>query len=665
MTQTTFATLPHHALAESTSNPRKQFEPIALQELADSIAQSGIHQALLVRPLPGDRLADTYYVPKGQPKPTHEIVAGHRRYRAAALAGLKELPCMIRHMTDLEVIEAQLVENLQRADLTAIDEAQGFDDWLQLTGHSTADLAAKVGKSKSYVQHRVQLLKLQPETKQALQAGQIDVSRALMLAPIPDAKLQLKALAYAANKGDGGNGTVPSVRELGIWLRQNVMLPLDRAPFQITDANLVPLAGSCKSCPKRTGAAPDIFSHVDGADICTDPPCYNNKAAEHIANLEFEAKRKGMRLVHGSEAKAICYEKSSTLNGYSPLSQVRNDLAAPYTGKRLDHLLSPSPAVPIAGAVLIENPYTRELIPAIPTAAAEAALIAKGLVKVMDQAAPQIKADKVKSKKDVEADIARLQADAAERVTERYDELRMAAVLADIKTVPDTLASRLMSPGLLRAHFGYELKYAAGAEALLSLDLPEDATADELTDAQIYKVAAVYMALDNDTASDQLAIHIGVDRSMLKHQAAAEVKAEVAAEIAALKATQKPPTPKSPLAQPPATPAADAKPKTPKAKGKLNAEDAQLGIAEAMQGIEAPPADGAVPVLKAVTGFSKGQQVKVTTVSTKGDVWRQKYEGKTGKVDGKTGEGWYVVTFKGRTGGVAGFTADELEAVAA
>lgn len=80
-TQTTFATLPHHALAESTSNPRKQFEPIALRELADSIAQSGIHQALLVRPLPGDRLADTYYVPKGQQVKVGSLREGCAIYR--------------------------------------------------------------------------------------------------------------------------------------------------------------------------------------------------------------------------------------------------------------------------------------------------------------------------------------------------------------------------------------------------------------------------------------------------------------------------------------------------------------------------------------------------------------------------------------------------------
>lgn len=658
---------------------RKHFDLAKLQELADNIKARQVDQPIIIRALPGHRMAETFdwhtgsYLCKSAPKPIYEIVAGERRWRACALAGLTHIPVILREYTDAQAIEVQMVENIWRETLTGLEEGEGFEQWLKQPGITTDYIAEKSGKSTRYVQTRLQLLKLQPETKTAIRSGQIEVSQALLLATVHDPKLQLKALEFAKTTPSGG--TKPSVRELAVWLRANVMLDLARAPFQITAANLVPLAGSCKSCPKRTGADPDMFSYVDGADICTDPPCYKLKCEAHLAELQHQADKRGMRLIYGPEAKTICYEKSSTLKGYSALSQVRNDLAAPYSGKRLDQLLSPSPAAPIAGAVLIENPFTRELIPAIPTKEAEAALVAKGLVKVMHAAEPKIEADKAKAKRDVEADIAKLEANTAARIQETYEDMLDAAVLQAVKNMPDQDAPHLISADFLRAYVGSELRLSVGRILLEKLELT-GATTDTLTDAQFFKFAVLLMAHGEQAAADQLAADISIDRGALKHKATAEIKAKVAAEIAALKPTAKTPSPKSPLAQPCATPVADAeksKPKTAKpkaqAKPKLSAKDAQLGIADALQGIEAPPADGAVPVSTAATKFTKGQQVKVGTLREGHEIYRDKYSGKPGIVKAihanSNHEDLYEVTFKGRTGGVADFTSDELEAVEA
>ena len=669
LTPNTYSQCPTALIVKSLTN-RKHFDPDALQALSDNIKARGIDQPIIVRALPGSRLADTFDAPPGQAKPAYEIVSGERRYRAAVMAGLVQVPVIMRVYTDLEAIEAQLVENIQRESLSEIDEAEGFEVWLQQPGITIDVVADKISKSRRYVFSRLQLLRLQPETKHALRTNQIDVSRALLLAPVHDPKLQIKALDYAATVPAGG--TQPSVRDLAVWLRQNVMLDLARAPFQITAANLVPLAGSCKTCPKRTGADPDMFSHVDGADICTDPPCYNGKAAEHIANLEHQAKRQGLRLVHGAEAKAACYPNSSTLNGYSPLSQVRNDVASGAQGQRLGSLLGHSHVMPLPGAVLIENPYTRELIAAIPTAEAEAALLAKGLVKILDRL--DVEADRAKGKKDVKADIAALQAATSRRVAERYEDMARAVLVKDIMATSALGAEALLSTELLRAFLKHMLSSFNCVVAFEDSGLDPNGV-DSFDTTEILKAAALVITYEGAAVQQAYARENDIDLSALKHKAAAQIKAEVTAQIAALKAAQKTPTPKSPLAQPSATPPAhaelDAKPKTarPKARPKLNAEQAQLGIAEAMQGIEAPPADVAVPVLKAAHAYTKGQQVKVTTVSTDHATWRQKYEGMTGTVKALNFDcamnmnlQSYEVAFKGRTGGVADFTADELEA---
>ncbi|MFZ3141178.1 ParB/RepB/Spo0J family partition protein [Polaromonas sp.] len=687
-----FAHIPLHQLVASLTNPRTAFNQGKLQELADSIRTSGVHQPILVRPLPGARVADT------DRQVQYEIVAGERRFRACQLAGLATIPAMIRDMADGDVLEVQIIENLQRDDLTELEEAEGYDRLMQHSSLKAEEVAAKIGKSRSYVYSRLKLLDLSIDCKVSLSMGDIDASRALLIARIPDGKLQLKALKFARETSGGSD--VPSVRALQIWLQQNVMLPLERAPFVITDARLVE-AGSCKDCPKRTGANPDIFADVSSADICTDPACYQVKASAHELRNLARAEAKGMRLVSGSEAKAICYEKSSTLNGYSPLSQVRADA----DGQRLDHLLGKD----FEGAVLIENPWTHQLIEAVPTAEAEGVLLARGLVKAVVE--PKAKADKI------ELEIERLKKGIEREIDNVFREDAYDSIASAIRNMPSgTSSNRLITPQLLRAWLISVVESLPAAYMAEILQIPEkqgqtesrieDTVRLRLQSADgptLFQAAVLHMISDDRETSYPLdgenptplfaaaAAETGVDLTALRAQVTKEVKARIAGEIAALKAQMKPPKaliPTAPLAQPALAPIADANAKptpaklAPLRKPRLSAQEAQSGIAEAMQGIEAgqvPCPDA--PIGEPAQGPEEGPQVSSkepiqgtlavgvigigarVKVLDRASLLYSKRIGKVGTVTQQIGDHVWEVTFRGRTGGLASFDASELEVV--
>ena len=166
---------------------------------------------------------------------------------------------------------------------------------------------------------RMKLLDLSSAPREALRRGELDASKALLIARIPDEKLQLKALEAALEK-DYQDAPRLSYRALQTWVQQNVMLKLSTARFSIVDGSLVPAAGDCPSCSKRTGANPDLFADVDGPDVCTDPPCFHAKAAAHSEALIAKAKAKGMEVIEGKEALELRPHRwQPGIDGYSPL----------------------------------------------------------------------------------------------------------------------------------------------------------------------------------------------------------------------------------------------------------------------------------------------------------------------------------------------------------
>lgn len=281
MTTTEFAFLNLEAIAPSPTNPRKHFDAAKLHELTESIKSGGVHQPILVRPLPGSRLEDT------EREVEFEIVSGERRWRASIDAGQTKIPAMVRVLDDAQVLEIQMIENLIRADLSPMEEAEGYETLMNRTGTTVEALAAKIGKSRAYIYARLKLLDLNAECQLALREGKIDASRALLIARIPDTNLHAKALAEAMRKDF--HGDVISLLSFQNWLRANVMLHLDDAVFPIADVTLNPKAGSCHDCKKRTKAFADLLSevspHIDG-DLCLDPECYHQKEQAHALILE-------------------------------------------------------------------------------------------------------------------------------------------------------------------------------------------------------------------------------------------------------------------------------------------------------------------------------------------------------------------------------------------
>lgn len=431
-------------LEPSLTNPRKHFDPAKLQELADSIKASDIHQPILVRPLPGSRVADTAWEPHSlRPraiKPTHEIVAGERRYRAAKLAGLVDVPVIVKHMTDDQVLEAQILENLQREDLTPLEEADGYQTLMDRTSITADQVAAKVGKSRSYVYGRLKLLDLATEGRDALRTGQIDASVALLLARIPDTAVQAQALKTIVER-TGYDGDHISARNAASLIRSRYMLNLDSAPFDIK-APALTAAGACTTCPKRTGANPDLFSDVKGADLCTDPTCHAAKVTAHQAATMAKAHQRGLTVIEGREAKAIMPNAwQSHLDGYLRL----DDKSDSPTDQPLRKLLAKAMAHSDVKEVLLANPHREgELVAVLPTQQVTELL---ALAATLDaKAAPAAKAMADKTEAQRKAERAEL---AGKRINEFEAAWRWAVleeVWAEAKAMPK--AARLATtPG--------------------------------------------------------------------------------------------------------------------------------------------------------------------------------------------------------------------------
>ena len=165
--------LPVERLVPGPFQPRRRFDADELAELAESIREQGVLQPVLVR-----RAAD------GE---TYEIIAGERRWRAAQLAQLHEIPVLVREFDDRTAMEIALVENVQRRDLTALEEAEGYHRLIEEYGHSQEDIGRAVGKSRSHVANTLRLLNLPAEVRSLLEDGQLTAGHARALLGQDDA----------------------------------------------------------------------------------------------------------------------------------------------------------------------------------------------------------------------------------------------------------------------------------------------------------------------------------------------------------------------------------------------------------------------------------------------------------------------------------------------
>lgn len=164
------STLPLDRIRPNKDQPRRTFDDVELAELADSIRQNGVLQPLLVR----DR--GDYY----------EIVAGERRYQAARAAGLDEVPVIIRDISDDDVFKLALIENLQRSDLSPLEEANGYRQLIKEKGLTQEELAKILSKSRSTITNTLRLLDLPEEVQELVETGQLTAGHARAILAVPD-----------------------------------------------------------------------------------------------------------------------------------------------------------------------------------------------------------------------------------------------------------------------------------------------------------------------------------------------------------------------------------------------------------------------------------------------------------------------------------------------
>ena len=178
--------LPISQVESCSSQPRKHFDEASLAELADSIREHGIIQPLTVR-----KLASGYY----------QIIAGERRWRAARLAGLQEVPVIVMEADDRKAAELAMIENLQREDLNPIEEAAGFQSLMETYHMTQEEAASRVGKSRSAVANALRLLSLTPPVAKLVEEGKLSAGHARALLPLSPA-LQEKYLGVALEKAE-------------------------------------------------------------------------------------------------------------------------------------------------------------------------------------------------------------------------------------------------------------------------------------------------------------------------------------------------------------------------------------------------------------------------------------------------------------------------------
>lgn len=246
----------------------------SLQELIDSVMQKGVIQPVLLR----------YQKKNGSN--IYELVCGERRYRAslAVQAIDKEknsIPAYVRELSDEEAFDLQLTENLQRKDVHPLKEARAYKFLIDKdkTKNSTAELALRFGKSETYILQRLKLNDLVPEVMKDYEEGQMTLGHALLIARCSpedqkEIKKQCTQQTWVGNKKSGQY--YEHVSELEDFIERNVMCALSSAPFKKDDATLLPKAGACTTCTKRSGAN-QLFADVKNKDRCFDKACFQMK----------------------------------------------------------------------------------------------------------------------------------------------------------------------------------------------------------------------------------------------------------------------------------------------------------------------------------------------------------------------------------------------------
>jgi ParB/RepB/Spo0J family partition protein len=286
--------IPIGYLETSSTNPRRRFPSESINELAASIRDQGIIEPLVVRAKELRKNGD----------PAFEIVCGERRYRASwdvnGFEKLEKLPCIVRDLTDEQVLDIQIHENLHREDVHPMDEASGYQFLMDTLNCDVKEVAARVGKSEAFVLNRLKLNNLIEEAKADVEAGVLPISHALEIAkfndPVVQARILNEGCFQTQSKWNSRSNEYEyspvkekpeTLRHLLNFINLNVLHQLTGAPFDKKATNLRPDGLSCVKCPDRTGASVGLFENyeIGKKDNCLNINCFKAKMDQHVENV--------------------------------------------------------------------------------------------------------------------------------------------------------------------------------------------------------------------------------------------------------------------------------------------------------------------------------------------------------------------------------------------
>jgi ParB/RepB/Spo0J family partition protein len=363
--------IPLKELDPSPTNPRKKFKQAEIEDLGRSfinhtIPDKGVHgvkQSLLVRELANGR---------------KEIIAGERRFRGALWAIenapsdeireiLSGLPCRVEQLTDRQVLEIQLVENVQREDLTPVEEANSYQMLLELKdedgtpSYTVEKIAQQVGRKVASIYEKLKILKAGQRALEALEAGILSERHCVYLARVPEPALREKAAAEIIQGKEelGPDGekvrVALTVNEAREWLREHYFASLKRVPWKLEDAALLPEAGPCIGCKhlaaevlKGTGELADMKNEKGkgetkgksgGVDplTCCNPSCRDEKLRVFFNQRAQQTKAAGGKVLTAREVKEVFYPHGGVQHGcnYVPLdSKPGYDVTGRWDDKR-------------------------------------------------------------------------------------------------------------------------------------------------------------------------------------------------------------------------------------------------------------------------------------------------------------------------------------------
>ena len=258
-------------LHESSMNPRKEFDQTGITELAESIKQVGILQPIIARLNPHL---------KKKAAPLYEVICGSRRLSAAVIANLEEVPVIVRDLSDEEAFDLMITENLQRKDVSPLEEALAFQSLINRGNYDVNSLSDRFGKSPSYIRLRLKLNDIIPEFKELLGMEIINISHANEICKL-EKKYQLEFFE-GTFKERGQYWDCPSVKTLKKNIENKFTLKISEALFSIVDATLDKKAGACTVCSKNTASNMILFPEAPQSGLCLDRSCFKHKSDIHF-----------------------------------------------------------------------------------------------------------------------------------------------------------------------------------------------------------------------------------------------------------------------------------------------------------------------------------------------------------------------------------------------